>query len=478
MTTNTLSKTDEIIVNYNMIPISSVDKMTVVEGEGKKVIQCILKEPESCTDRNETLTKYRRKRVRTISALGMFGMPCEVVFCLKYFNKPCSKGKQETIRAGCPEELFYTKKSTTRYARSVYMKVIELHRTNHNNVEITRHLKREHGVEISEGQIRKMLKFKDTDVEIPKLKIRKLGIDEFKLNGSNIIATALFDIDRGLTLEIVKGKKTKDIKKLVEKAEEKGINLGGVEVIARDLYKGWDTYLREKFPNAIIIVDAFHAVKRIQKQLYDNEFVPLRKSYLKDAEGLEEKLKQLKKRKISKKRIESAEEKAKTARSKSSHIFKSRFLWRTGRENIKTKRPSKDKPSDKERLDKLFSIDSHFEDTYNIKEKFRYIFKGGNVNEACQRLDAFKEACKDNYKPLYKTAINNEEYILNCFTDNGKIALNHYPEELVGELKRIQRVRSSFRIFDSWKITINILLEFAGVTEGLIQQHSLPYVVR
>jgi len=463
-------------LNYNMIPLSSVDEIRVIEREGKQVMQCVLKEPENHTSGGETLTKYRRKRKRTIQALGIAGTPLEVVFWLKYFARKL-QGKQKTVRV-CPDEIFYTGKSTKRYTISVYLKVIELHRLGYNNMQIIRSLKRDYGVRITEGEIRRMLKFKGTDIEIPKLEVRKLGIDELKLKGTDIVATALLDIDKGLPLEIVKGKRVEDVKELIKKAEGKGISLDNVEVIVRDLYKQWDTYLTEKFPKATIIVDGFHAVKRIQKQLYDNEFVPLRKKYLREAEKQEEKVKKLKKKRASEKKIKNAEEKAKTVRYKSSHIFKSRFLWRKGKENIKTERLSEDKPSEKERLDELFGIDVDFRETYDIKEKFRDIFKSDNRETATQRLDGFKDECKSNYRYLYKTAINNEEHILNGFTNNGKIALNHYPEELVGGLKRIQRVRGSFRAFDSWGLTINILLEFAGVTEGLTQQHDLPHVVR
>ena len=150
--------------------------------------------------------------------------------------------------------------------------------------------------------------------------------------------------------------------------------------------RSWNSIVSSNFPKARTIIDSFHAIRRIQKKLYDNEYVPLRKRYLNTAEKRERRTKGKKSKRV--------KTNAQKAREISSHIFRSRFLWRKGKERISTER-RKGKPSERERLDRLFEIDEHFRETYDLKERFREIYTSKNYQEAKERLDVFRSICEE-----------------------------------------------------------------------------------
>ena len=79
--------------------------------------------------------------------------------------------------------------------------------------------------------------------------------------------------------------------------QKKGINLDCVNTIVRDMCRSWNSVINHNLPNSRMVVDSFHAVRRIQKKLYDNGYVPLRKYYLRIAENKEAIAKKAKKEK-------------------------------------------------------------------------------------------------------------------------------------------------------------------------------------
>jgi len=214
--------------------------------------------------------------------------------------------------------------------------------------------------------------------------------------------------------------------------------------------RSWNSVIKQNFPDARVVIDSFHAVKRIQKKLYYKEYVPLRKHYLRIAEDKEEIAKKRKK--------EGDKQSAVRAREISSHIFKSRFLWRKGRENICLER-KKNNPSEMERLDYLFEIDVHFKETYDLKERFREIYKSENIVEAKEKFENFRGLCVDKYKYLARTLDLNETEILNYFTGEGIVDVKHWPEQMIEKMREFERKRGAFRRLESWKMLIDMLLE-------------------
>ena len=215
--------------------------------------------------------------------------------------------------------------------------------------------------------------------------------------------------------------------------------------------RSWNSVINSNFPNVRVVIDSFHAVKRIQKKLYYKEYVPLRKHYLGIAETKEAIAKKTKK--------EENKQSASSAREISSHIFRSRFLWRKGEENICLERKRRDKPSEKERLDHLFEIDTHFKETHDLKERFRDIYKSENVDKAKEKFEDFRGLCVDKYKYLVRTLDLNETEILNYFTEGGIVDVKHWPEQLIEQMRKFERKRGAFRRLESWKMLIDMLLE-------------------
>jgi len=242
------------------------------------VLCCYIKEPTFCMDGNKKLTRTNVKRRNKVIGLGLNGVPFHIIFWVKYF-------KREKPKAGADKnkrvdyDFLYRDKQLLHYSKQVCKKVIGFHLKNYSNADIVGLLKECYGVEISEVDVRRMIKHRFNNMNIPKIKAKTLGVDEMKVKGINRICTVLLDLDRGLTLGIVKRKTADRLRTLITKVRRKGINLDP-NLIVRDLYNKWDTVLKEEFGDAITIAaDRFHAVARIQKRLYDNIYTPLREEY-------------------------------------------------------------------------------------------------------------------------------------------------------------------------------------------------------
>jgi len=282
-----LSAVDKILLTMNGIQASIVEKIIEEEVNNKHTICCYIKEPEFCIDGNKKLIRPKYKRMARVLGLGINGIPFCIIYWVKYFKREqLNTGKSKNERVDY--NFFYRDNPLSNYSKQVYEKVIMLHLKNYSNADIVELLKEFHGVEISEFQIRRMIKHKHDNTNIPKIEVKTLGVDEMKIKGVGRICTVLQDLDRGVTLGIIKRKTADRLRTLIKKVREKGINLDP-NLIVRDLYNKWDTVLKEEFGDTTIIaVDRFHAVGRIQKRLYDNIYTPLRKEYRAETTALEE----------------------------------------------------------------------------------------------------------------------------------------------------------------------------------------------
>ena len=110
-------------------------------------------------------------------------------------------------------------------------------------------------------------------------------------------------------------------------------------------------------------------------------------------------------------------------------------------------------------MDHLFEIDAHFKGTYELKEKFRNIYKSKNRKEAEERIDQFRALCIEKYKYLVRTLDQNKAEILNLFTEEGVFDVKHWPEQLIEQMREFERKRGAFRTLNSWKMLIDMLLE-------------------
>ena len=277
-TQNILSPVDKVLLSMNGITPQMVGKIIEKEVGDKKILCCYIKEPTFCMDGNTKLTREKSKRKIRIMGLGINGVPFHIIFWVKYFKreKPLA-GESKNKRIDY--DFLYRNKQLSHYSKQVHEKVIGFHLKNYDNADIVELLKECYGVEMSKIDVRRAIKYKHNNINIPKIEVKTLGVDETKVKGVNRICTVLLDLDRGIPLGIVKRKTADRLRTLITRVRGKGINLDP-NLIVRDLYNKWDTVLKEEFGDAITIAaDRFHAVGRIQKRLYYNVYTPLRNEY-------------------------------------------------------------------------------------------------------------------------------------------------------------------------------------------------------
>lgn len=218
----TLTQLEKLIASKNSIPLNEIEKIEVENDNGAELIRCYLKSPEKYDDGIITHTALKRKRKRSITGLGIYGVKFEIVFWVTYFyRKQENKARtQEIIRYRYPEEIFYKGVENSAHTKAVFKKIIKLHLGGLNNLEIIEHLKDEHGVDISENEIRRMLKFKSNNTEIKPFCVKTLGVDELKLKGIPKYHVVLQDLDRACILGIAKGKKAASVQNVIDEVKK------------------------------------------------------------------------------------------------------------------------------------------------------------------------------------------------------------------------------------------------------------------
>lgn len=214
---------EKIIASKNLIPLNEIEKIEVKNENGTELIRCCLRLPEKYDNGVTILTDIKRKRKRYITGLGIYGIKFEIVFWVTYFYQRLNIGEgiQKTMRYRYPEEIFYKGVENSAYTKAVFKKIIKLHLGGLNNLEIIEHLKDEHGVDISENEIRRMLKFKANNTEIKPFCVKTLGVDELKLKGMPNYHVVLQDLDRACILGIAKGKKAASVQNVVDEVKKK-----------------------------------------------------------------------------------------------------------------------------------------------------------------------------------------------------------------------------------------------------------------
>lgn len=94
--------------------------------------------------------------------------------------------------------------------------------------------------------------------------IRALGIDEFSLRKGQRYATGLHDLDRRRVLTVITGR----TQEKVQKALEKLAHPEAIAVVSMDMAGNFRAAVQEVLPQAAIVADKFHVVKRIGKAVW------------------------------------------------------------------------------------------------------------------------------------------------------------------------------------------------------------------
>lgn len=88
-----------------------------------------------------------------------------------------------------------------------------------------------------------------------------LGIDEFSLRKGRRYATGLHDLDRRRVLAVVKGR----TREKVQEALEALPHPEAISVVSMDMATSFRAAVQEALPDAAIVADKFHVVKRVTK---------------------------------------------------------------------------------------------------------------------------------------------------------------------------------------------------------------------
>lgn len=91
--------------------------------------------------------------------------------------------------------------------------------------------------------------------------VRKLGIDEFAIRKGQRYATGLHDLERRRLVEVVEGRTSADVQTALERLRDKE----RVEVVSMDMSVAFREAVRLVLPEAMLVVDKFHVVARVNK---------------------------------------------------------------------------------------------------------------------------------------------------------------------------------------------------------------------
>jgi transposase len=93
---------------------------------------------------------------------------------------------------------------------------------------------------------------------------RVLGIDDFSIRKGQRYATGFHDLERHTTIEVVEGRSQAVVQPVLEtlNAEET------IAVVSLDMAKAYRAAVQEVLPDAAIVVDKFHVVKRVSDALH------------------------------------------------------------------------------------------------------------------------------------------------------------------------------------------------------------------
>jgi transposase len=93
--------------------------------------------------------------------------------------------------------------------------------------------------------------------------VRALGIDEFPLRKGQRYATGLHDLDGRRVLDVIRGRKEEE----VQRAPGRLARPEAIEVVSVDMAGTFRAAVREALPQALIVADESHGIKRVTEAL-------------------------------------------------------------------------------------------------------------------------------------------------------------------------------------------------------------------
>lgn len=271
---------------------------------------------------------------------------------------------------------------------------------------------------VTAAEVERMLKDIEEDVNNQPIEsVKKLGIDEIALRkGKHDYCAVLVDLEESKLLRILK-KRTKEVVR--EELMKWGIEvLEKIEEVSIDLWSGYRSVAEELIPNAEIVADRFHVMKKINEEL--------------DGQRKKER------REINKIKDKSAKE------LKIKAITNSKYVLLKNRKDLTE--------TEKKKLKEIYDNFPKLRKMYWQKERIRKIYeRAKNWEEGLEEIGKWLNRVKDLFPKSSKTIINWIGEIVSYFdsrTTQGKV------EGINNKIKLVKRLAYGFRNFNNFCVRV------------------------
>jgi transposase len=215
-------------------------------------------------------------------------------------------------------------------------------------------------------------KYRDMDYGTPRL----LGVDEIATRKGHNYATVIVDLENGRVLSLEEGRTKNSLRQFYEKLTPK--QREGIEAVVTDAWEGFISATKAMLPNAAIVTDYFHLVRKFNSEVIDTIRIQTYKSLCfidKD-------------RKI---------------------IKRSKYILFKRRDRLTQRQEAK--------LSEILETNQALFTAYTLKDMLHAMFLAKTEEEARERINMFILLAAESHlqpvKPFIKRVIVQAQYIIN-----------------------------------------------------------------
>lgn len=244
--------------------------------------------------------------------------------------------------------------------------------------------------------------------------LRILGIDEISwVKGGKYYCGVLVNLETHEAIGLVKSRKQDEMRPVFEGWGEE--ILQGIKLVSIDLWRPYKTLVEELMPNAEIVADRFHVMKRVNEQLDTQR----KREYQKA------------------KKIQNKAERKRVIEG----LKNSKYVLLKNQDDLTE--------SQLEKLEEVKSVSPILAEMHELKEEFRTIFEQSrNWSEGTLKLLDWLYSAKDTFSDACKTIVNwfgEVTTYFECHVTNGCV------EGINNKLKLIKHAAYGFRNFGNFE---------------------------
>ena len=233
------------------LPGVRVETCTQVEGKIFLALS-ILSEGIVCHYCNNPTEKLHQNRPILVRDLSVFGRPVYLKIPRRQFYCPiCQRYPTEKL-----DFLDVKRRHTQRYEQDIYERVKQ------SSME---QIGREEG--LSYDEIKGIFEQVNTSKKKPNWqRVKRIGLDEISMRScQGNFVTVVSDLGEGNLIEMIDSHRCEEI---IEVLIEQPIEVREqVEEVSVDMWGGFPKVIKKVFPNAKVIIDRFHVMKVVNKDL-------------------------------------------------------------------------------------------------------------------------------------------------------------------------------------------------------------------